>query len=128
MLPESIEKEKGIGRKQRESFRRAHAAGVKMAFGTDAGVYPHGDNAKQFAKMVEWGMTPLESIQAATLNAAELMGWSGKVGVLAPGAYADMIAVPGNPLQDVHTLEHVAFVMQGGAVKKDTQNSGTVTQ
>jgi imidazolonepropionase-like amidohydrolase len=128
MLPESIEKEKSLGRKQRESFRRAHAAGVKMAFGTDAGVYPHGDNAKQFAKMVEWGMTPLESIQAATLNAAELMGWSGKVGVLAPGAYADMIAVPGNPLQDVHTLEHVAFVMQGGAVKKDTQNSGTVTQ
>ncbi len=64
-------------------------------------------------------MTPLESIQAATLNAAELMGWSGKVGVLAPGAYADLIAVPGNPLQDVRTLEHVAFVMQGGAVKKD---------
>jgi imidazolonepropionase-like amidohydrolase len=99
-----------------------------MAFGTDAGVYPHGDNAKQFAKMVEWGMTPLESIQAATLNGAELMGWSGKVGVLAPGAYADLIAVPGNPLQDVHTLEHVEFVMQGGAVKKDTQSSGSVTQ
>jgi imidazolonepropionase-like amidohydrolase len=128
MLPESIEKEKTLGRTQRENFRRAHAAGVKMAFGTDAGVYPHGDNAKQFAKMVEWGMTPLESIQAATLNAAELMGWSGKVGVLAPGAYADMIAVPGNPLQDVHTLEHVAFVMQGGAVKKDTQGNGAVTQ
>lgn len=128
MLPESIEKEKSLGRKQRESFRRAHAAGVKMAFGTDAGVYPHGDNAKQFAKMVEWGMTPLESVQAATLNAAELMGWSGKVGVLAPGAYADLIAVPGNPLQDVRTLEHVAFVMQGGAVKKDTQGNGAVTQ
>ena len=128
MLPESIEKEKKLGRTQRENFRRAHAAGVKMAFGTDAGVYPHGDNAKQFAKMVEWGMTPLESIQAATLNGAELMGWSGKVGVLAPGAYADLIAVPGNPLQDVHTLEHVEFVMQGGAVKKDTQSSGSVTQ
>jgi len=128
MLPESIEKEKSLGRKQRENFRRAHAAGVKMAFGTDAGVYPHGDNAKQFAKMVEWGMTSLESIQAATLNGAELMGWSGKVGVLAPGAYADMIAVRGNPLQDVRTLEHVEFVMQGGAVKKDTQGNGTVTQ
>jgi imidazolonepropionase-like amidohydrolase len=128
MLPESIEKEKGIGRKQRESFKRAHEAGVKMAFGTDAGVYPHGDNAKQFAKMVEWGMTPLESIQAATLNAAELMGWSGKVGVLAPGAYADLIAVPGDPLQDVHTLEHVSFVMQGGAVKKDSSAPVTVTQ
>jgi imidazolonepropionase-like amidohydrolase len=128
MLPESIEKEKGIGRKQRESFKRAHAAGVKMAFGTDAGVYPHGDNARQFAKMVEWGMTPLESIQAATLNAAELMGWSGKVGVLAPGAYADLIAVHGNPLDDVRTLEHVQFVMQGGAVKKDALGNVTVTQ
>jgi len=127
MLPESIEKEKGIGRKQRESFKRAHAAGVKMAFGTDAGVYPHGDNARQFAKMVEWGMTPLEAIQAATLNGASLMGWSGKVGVLAPGAYADVIAVPGNPLADVRTLEHVSFVMQGGAVKKDVP-AGSVTQ
>jgi imidazolonepropionase-like amidohydrolase len=119
MLPESIEKEKGIGRLQRENFRRAHEAGVRMAFGTDAGVYPHGDNAKQFAKMVQWGMTPLEAIQAATLGAADLMGWAGKVGVLAPGAYADVIAVPGNPLSDVTTLERVTFVMQGGTVKKD---------
>jgi imidazolonepropionase-like amidohydrolase len=118
MLPESIEKEKGIGRLQRENFRRAHAAGVRMAFGTDAGVYPHGDNAKQFAKMVQWGMTPLEAIQAATLGAADLMGWSGKVGVIAPGSYADVIAVAGNPFDDVTTLEHVTFVMQGGAVKK----------
>ena len=118
MLQESIDKEKTIGRKQRESFRRAHAAGCKMAFGTDAGVYPHGDNARQFAKMVEWGMTPLESIQAATLNAAELMGWQGKVGTIAPGAYADIIAVQGNPLDNVRTLEHVKFVLQGGQVMK----------
>ena len=89
-----------------------------MAFGTDAGVYPHGDNARQFAKMVEWGMTPLESIQAATLNAAELMGWQGKVGTIAPGAYADIIAVQGNPLDNVRTLEHVKFVLQGGQVMK----------
>lgn len=116
ILPEYIEKERLIGRRQRESFRKAHAAGVKLAFGTDGGVYPHGDNARQFAKMVEWGMTPLEAVQAATLHAAELMGWQGKVGTLAPGAYADVIAVAGNPLEDVRRLEHVAFVMQGGAV------------
>jgi imidazolonepropionase-like amidohydrolase len=118
MLPESIEKEKGIGRLQRENFRRAHAAGARIAFGTDAGVYPHGDNAKQFAKMVQWGMTKLEAIQAATLSAADLMGWSGKVGILVPGSYADVIAVQGNPLEDVTTLERVTFVMQGGTVKK----------
>jgi imidazolonepropionase-like amidohydrolase len=118
MLPESIEKEKHIGRQQRENFRHAHAAGARIAFGTDAGVYPHGDNAKQFAKMVQWGMTPLEAIQAATLSAADLMGWDGKVGVLAPGSYADVIAVQGNPLADVTTLEHVSFVMQGGKIEK----------
>jgi imidazolonepropionase-like amidohydrolase len=118
MLPESIEKEKLVGLKQRESFKRAHAAGVKMAFGTDAGVYPHGDNARQFAKMVEWGMSPLEAVRAATLNAADLLGWAGKVGVLAPGSYADVVAVQGDPLADITSLEHVQFVMQGGAVKK----------
>jgi imidazolonepropionase-like amidohydrolase len=123
MLPESIEKEKHIGRAQRESFKRAHAAGARMAFGTDAGVYPHGDNARQFAKMVQWGMTPLQAIQAATLNAAELMNLQGKVGVLAPGSFADVVAVDGDPLQDVRTLEHVKFVMQGGAVKRDDGRS-----
>jgi imidazolonepropionase-like amidohydrolase len=119
MLPESIEKEKHIGRAQRESFKRAHAAGVKMAFGTDAGVYPHGDNAKQFAKMVEWGMTPVEAIRAATVEAATLLGWPDKVGSLEKGHYADLIAVKGDPLADVTKLEHVAFVMQGGAVKRN---------
>jgi imidazolonepropionase-like amidohydrolase len=119
MLPESIEKEKHVGRAQRESFRRAHAAGVKMAFGTDAGVYPHGDNAKQFAKMVEWGMTPIEAIRAATLEAAILLGWPDKVGSLEKGHYADLIAVQGDPLADVRVLEHVQFVMQGGEVKRN---------
>jgi imidazolonepropionase-like amidohydrolase len=118
MLPESIAKERLIGRLQRENFKKAFQGGDKMAFGTDAAVYPHGDNAKQFAKMVEWGMTPLDAIRAATLNAADLMGWKDKVGVIAPGHYADIVAVSGNPLNDVTTLEHVSFVMKGGQVVK----------
>ena len=118
MLPESITKERALGRTQRENFRRAHAAGALMAFGTDAGVYPHGDNAKQFAKMVQWGMTPTEAIQAATVGAAKLLGWPDKVGSLEPGHYADLIAVDGDPTKDVTVLEHVRFVMQGGAVKR----------
>jgi imidazolonepropionase-like amidohydrolase len=85
-----------------------------MAFATDAGVYPHGWNAKQFAKEVEWGMTPLQAIRSATINAADLLGWSDRVGSLAPGHYADVIAVAGDPLSDVSVLEHVGFVMKGG--------------
>jgi imidazolonepropionase-like amidohydrolase len=119
MLPESIEKEKKIGRLQRENFRHAFQSGAKMAFGTDAGVYPHGDNAKQFGKMVEWGMKPLDAIQAATINAADLLGWSSKVGVLEPGHYADIVAVSGDPLSDVKVLESVKFVMKGGAVVRN---------
>jgi imidazolonepropionase-like amidohydrolase len=116
MLPESIEKEKKIGRLQRENFRHAWQSGTKMAFATDAGVYPHGDNAKQFAKMVEWGMKPIDAIQAATISAADLLGWSSKVGVIETGHYADIIAVNGDPLADVRILESVKFVMKGGAV------------
>lgn len=118
MLPESIEKEKAIGRLQRENFKKAFLGGARMAFGTDAGVYPHGDNAKQFAKMVEWGMQPIDALRAATLNAAELLGWKDKVGEIAPGHYADLIAVAGDPLADVTVLQHVKFVMKGGAVVK----------
>lgn len=119
MLPESIEKEKQIGRLQRENFRKAFQAGAKMAFGTDAGVYPHGENARQFAKMVEWGMKPLDAIQAATIHAADLLGWSDKVGTLEKGRYADLIAVDGDPLADVKVLENVRFVMKGGAVVRN---------
>jgi imidazolonepropionase-like amidohydrolase len=119
MLPESIEKEKQIGRRQRENFRKAFQAGAKMAFGTDAGVYPHGDNARQFAKMVEWGMKPLDAIQAATIHAADLLGWSDQVGTLEKGHYADLIAVDGDPLADVKVLENVRFVMKGGAVVRN---------
>jgi imidazolonepropionase-like amidohydrolase len=119
MLPESIEKEKKIGRLQRENFRHAWQSGAKMAFATDAGVYPHGDNAKQFAKMVEWGMKPIDAIQAATINAADLLGWASKVGAIEPGHYADIIAVNGDPLSNVRLLESVKFVMKGGAVVRN---------
>jgi imidazolonepropionase-like amidohydrolase len=119
MLPESIEKEKKIGRTQRENFRKAWQAGTKIAFGTDAGVYPHGDNAKQFSKMVEWGMKPTDAIQAATIKAADLIGWSDKVGVIEPGHFADVIAVSGDPTSDVKLLENVQFVMKGGVVVRN---------
>jgi imidazolonepropionase-like amidohydrolase len=104
---------------QRENFRKAFQAGARMAFGTDAGVYPHGDNAKQFAKMVEWGMKPIDAIQSATINAADLLGLSDKVGVLEKGHYADIVAVRGNPLDDITILEHVSFVMKGGTVYRN---------
>jgi imidazolonepropionase-like amidohydrolase len=123
MLPESIEKEKKLGRLQRENFRHAYQAGTRMAFGTDAGVYPHGDNAKQFAKMVEWGMKPIDALQAATMNAADLIGKSDKLGTLEPGHYADLIAVNGDPLTDVKVLESVTFVMKGGAVVRNGAGS-----
>jgi len=113
-----IEKERMVGRTQRENFQKAAKAGVKLAFGTDAGVYPHGWNAKQFAHMVKWGLTPAQAIQAATVNAADLLGWNDKVGVIAPGAFADIIAVDGDPLKDVTELERVKFVMKSGVVYK----------
>jgi imidazolonepropionase-like amidohydrolase len=119
VLPESLEKERQLGRLQRENFRKAFQAGARMAFGTDAGVYPHGDNAKQFAKMVEWGMKPIDAIQSATINAADLLGLSDKVGVLEKGHYADIVAVRGNPLDDITILEHVSFVMKGGTVYRN---------
>ncbi|MGB7846639.1 MAG: amidohydrolase family protein [Candidatus Acidiferrum sp.] len=123
MLPESIEKEKKLGRLQRENFRHAFQSGARMAFGTDAGVYPHGDNAKQFTKMVEWGMKPIDAIQAATINAADLIGQAEKLGALEPGHYADLIAVNGDPLTDVKVLESVTFVMKGGAVVRNDAGS-----
>jgi imidazolonepropionase-like amidohydrolase len=89
-----------------------------MLFGTDAGVYPHGQNARQFAKMVEWGMTPIEAIQAATKSAAEALGRSADLGAIAPGRYADLIAVDGDPLSDIRALETVAVVMKGGQIVK----------
>jgi imidazolonepropionase-like amidohydrolase len=109
-------KAKAVMPAARQNLAHAFASGVKVAFGTDAAVYPHGLNAHEFAVMVKLGLTPLEAIEAATVNAADLLGWSGKVGSLEPGAWADIIAVDGNPLKDVTTLERVKFVMKGGEV------------
>ena len=113
---EMLAKERMVGREQREGFRRAAQAGVKIAFGTDAGVYPHGWNARQFAKMVQFGLTPMQAIQAATVNAADLIGWTDRVGSIEPGKFADLIAVSSDPTSDVTVLEHVKFVMKGGQV------------
>jgi imidazolonepropionase-like amidohydrolase len=115
---ESLDKERMIGRKQRETFRAANKAGVKMLFGTDAGVYPHGTNAKQFVTMVTWGMTPLQAIQAATISAGEALGRPGDVGTIAVGRYGDIIGVAGDPLNDVSLLQSVVVVIKGGQIVK----------
>src|SRR5438309_7934356 len=116
---ENVEKEKMIGRLQRENFAKAVKAGVKMAFGTDAGVYPHGENARQFYFMVKYAMTPAQAIRAATSNAADLIGRANDVGTISPGKFADIIAVDADPLADVRALEHVSFVMKGGMVYQE---------
>ena len=114
-----IDKEKLIGRLQRENFQKAVKAGVKIAFGTDAGVYPHGWNGKQFFYMVKYGLTPMQAIQSATINAADLLDWKDKTGSISKGKLADIIAVDGNPLDDITILEHVKFVMKDGIVYKN---------
>jgi imidazolonepropionase-like amidohydrolase len=124
MLPESIEKEKAIGKLQRTNFRRAFLAGARMAFGTDGGVYPHGDNAKQFATMVEWGMKPIEAIRTATLESAALLNLEGKAGSLEANYFADVIAVDGNPLESPAVMMRVKFVMKDGKVYRNDWLSG----
>jgi imidazolonepropionase-like amidohydrolase len=99
--------------------RKAIAAGVKIGLGTDAAVYPHGLNAHELAVYVRLGMTPLQAIQSATINDADLLGWSDKIGTIESGKWADVIAVDGDPLRDVTTLQHVKFVMKGGEVVKN---------
>lgn len=116
---ENIDKEKMVGQLQRQTFVKAVKAGVKMGFGTDAGVYPHGDNAKQFVTMVRYGMTPSQAIRTATQSSADLIGRSKDVGTIEVGKYADIIAVEGDPLYDVKLLQNVGFVMKGGVVYKD---------
>jgi len=111
-----VEKAKVVMPAARRNIGRAFKAGVKVAFGTDAAVYPHGLNAHEFAVMVRLGLTPMQSIQAATVNAADLLGWSDRVGSIEAGRFADIIAVSGDPTTDVTTLEHVSFVMKGGWV------------
>jgi len=99
---------------QREGFAKAVKLGVPVGFGTDAGVYPHGLNARQFGYMVRYGMTPLQAIRAATMEAAALLGHEGEIGALRAGMFADMIAVEGDPLADVRVLESVTGVIKGG--------------
>jgi imidazolonepropionase-like amidohydrolase len=120
VLEDNLRKDREIGDVQRENFRKAHAAGAKMLFGTDAGIYPHGDNAKQFRWMVQYGMTPVEAIRSATVSAAEALGRT-DVGSLEAGRFADLIAVKGDPTADITVLEAVPFVMKGGDVVKDTR-------
>ena len=113
-----LEHDRDLGEIQRRNFTKALRAGVKMSFGTDAGVCPHGINARQFGFMVTYGMKPLQAIQSATISAADLLGKSALLGSIQPGKYADIIAVSGNPLEDVRLLENVKFVMKEGKVYK----------
>jgi imidazolonepropionase-like amidohydrolase len=115
-----LDKERLVGKAQRESFARAVKAGVKIAYGTDAGVYPHGWNGKQFFYMVKFGLSPMQAIQTATSNAADLLGWTDRVGSVSVGKRADIIAVSSDPLQNIIALENVQFVMKGGVVYKNT--------
>jgi len=109
---------------QRVGFRKAVAAGIHIAYGTDSGVYPHGMNAAQLPYMVKYGMTPMQAIQSATIRAAQLMQWEDRVGSIAPGKYADMIAVDGDALADLHSFMKVGFVMKGGVVYKGPAAAG----
>ena len=117
ILEESLEKERSVGRFQRQNFQKAVKASAKITFGTDAGIYPHGKNARQFKYMVEWGMTSLQAIQAATINTAELFGLS-NTGMIKKNYEADIIGVKGNPLKDITILENVSFVMKDGIIVK----------
>jgi imidazolonepropionase-like amidohydrolase len=118
MPKDFLEHDAALGKIQRDNFGKAVKAGVKMSFGTDAGVCPYEKSVNQFAFMVRYGMTPMQAIQAATTNAADLLGHSDVVGNIKPGKFADVIAVAGDPLQDISLLEHVQFVMKDGKVYK----------
>jgi imidazolonepropionase-like amidohydrolase len=117
--PWVIEKAAIIIPAAKKNVAQAFKAGVRVALGTDAGVYPHGQNGGEFWSMVQLGLTPVQALQAGTVNAAELMGWSDRVGAIRPGMFADIVAVRGDPINDIQALEHVQFVMKGGAVYKD---------
>jgi imidazolonepropionase-like amidohydrolase len=115
---EFLIKNREITEEQRDSFTKAHQAGVRIVYGTDAGVYPHGDNAKQFSYMVKNGMTPTEAIQAATIHAADVMGWGNQVGQINSGFFADIVALRDNPIDDIKALENIEVVIKGGQLFK----------
>jgi len=117
--PDILAKARDVMPTANKNVAHAIAGGVKIAFGTDAAVYPHGLNARQFGTYVKLGMTPVQAIQSATVSAADLMGWSDKVGTIEAGKFADIIAVDGDPTKDVTTLEHVKLVIKGGVVYKN---------
>jgi imidazolonepropionase-like amidohydrolase len=123
VLEDNLRKDREIAQVQRDNFRAAHRAGVAMAYGTDAGVMPHALAGRQFRWMVEYGMTPMEAIQAATRNAAQALGREADVGAIAAGRYADIVAVAGDPLADVRQLERVAVVIKSGAVVSDRRGA-----
>jgi imidazolonepropionase-like amidohydrolase len=116
---ESLAKARVVKSQMRHAFRVALKAGVAIAFGTDAGVFPHGDQVHEFKIYVDEGMTPMQAIQSATVKAAELMRWEGRIGTAERGRYADLVAVAGNPLKDITELERIEWVMKGGVVVKD---------
>lgn len=119
VLEENLQKDRDIGLIQRQNYQKALKAGVKMIYSTDAGVYPHGTNANQLVTMTQWGATPLQAIQSATITAAEALGQPKDVGQVKVGAYGDMVGVAGDPLKDITLLQHPVFVMKGGeAVKR----------
>jgi imidazolonepropionase-like amidohydrolase len=125
--PFYAQKMKDVSAVEKKNIKHAIESGVKIAMGTDAAVYPHGLNAHELDVYVnQFGMTPLAALQTTTLNAADLMGWTGKVGSLEPGKWADVIAVSGDPLKDIRTLQHVSFVMKSGVIYKDEPAPATV--
>jgi len=107
-----------IGPQIQETFRKAYKRGVKIAFGTDAGVYPHGDNGKEFAFMVDAGMPAIEAIKSATNVNAQILGMSDKIGTIEPGMLADIVATDENPIKNIKTMEKVSFVMKDGVIYK----------
>ncbi|MGA3076072.1 MAG: amidohydrolase family protein [Bryobacteraceae bacterium] len=116
--PQAAERERSILEFHAHEFRRQLAAGVPMAMGSDVGPFPHGTQAREFVLMAKYGMSPLAALQAGTLNGARLLGWQDRIGALKPGDFADIVAVPGDPLQDIGVLQKVVFVMKGGTIYK----------
>jgi imidazolonepropionase-like amidohydrolase len=114
--PEQAARERQALDMHAREFPKQLAAGVPIAMGSDVGPFPHGTQAREFVLMVKYGMTPLAALQAGTINGAKLLGWQGQIGALKPGYFADVIAVPGNPLADISALQKVTFVMKGGVI------------